>query len=800
MDPAEAWPEYFAFQEPYDNQRAAIEAAIAAGSEQGYLAAEGPCGTGKTMAALTAGASLVRHGSYENIVVVTPVKQQREQFVADLRAMNAELEEPLEGIALVGKQDLCPYDREDVFSEDVGVHDRCEDLRESTAALVESEGQSDDRAVAEAAVGGKEGEIWWDPQRGSDLAKHARPDGAGQQALEGGQLRTAGIDSPYQREQPAAPASMIEGENRPLYCPFEADWYARNRGSPIDFGDGEDHVLTADQYLSDSTERGTCPHRSMGVLLEAAEVVVGNYNHLFDPDSRPLLSSVLSDRTFLIVDEAHRLEERVRDLLSDRVGRATLKRARNDMATLRSRARQSDQHRTEITDSLASHEVPLEAVDRARDFYDDLLSWLDERVGQFLDDEYGREWRTNRTENLPDRTLEIPLRDPETVEQDELTTWAETAGYTGGLWRSLPTIGLAVEETLDALGMNRTPVCTAVGAVMQSWWEGDHATYLREIELEHSPRDAHGTETAWQTQYTAGLVCFECMPGETLRGIFDELGGGVLMSATLEPLDVFTEVAGLAALREGDRPVRDRTFELRFPERNRASLHVDSTPFTARSRGDPAENSDPSAWNATRDEYAHVLRTVARSHGNVLIAMPNYREAEWAGGYLATAIEKPVLVDESSSNEATENLKQHFFAGQHKVLVTSTRGTLTEGVDYDGDKLHCCAVVGVPLVNIGSPRVQAVKRAYAEAFGPENAFGYALTVPAVRRARQALGRVIRGPAEVGVRILVGRRYAPGARHSVHSYLSPSEQSEFVSLSPEFLDGQLEAFWAKRRPE
>jgi DNA excision repair protein ERCC-2 len=226
---------------------------------------------------------------------------------------------------------------------------------------------------------------------------------------------------------------------------------------------------------------------------------------------------------------------------------------------------------------------------------------------------------------------------------------------------------------------------------------------------------------------------------------------------------------------------------------------VDATPFTARNRGDPEENGDPETWTKTRDEYAHVLRTLARSPGNVMIAMPNYREASWAGNYLRDAVDKPVLVDESSSNDETETLKQAFFDGSAKVLVTSARGTLTEGVDYDGDKLHTCAVVGIPLVNIGSPRVRAVRRAYADAFGENNAFEYALTVPAVRRARQTIGRVIRGHDEVGTRALVGRRYVEGARHSVHGYLSPGEREEFLRLTPEFLPSQLERFWSNHAP-
>ncbi len=796
-DLVDRWPEYFGFDEPYDNQADAIESAIAVGEANGYLAMEGPCGTGKTMAALTAAATLLREGDYETVVVVTPVKQQLQQFVADLRTMNAGLDEPLSGISLVGKRDLCPYGREGVFPDGASTHGRCEDLRENTAELVESEGRGGDQAVAEVAVGGESDEdVWWDPQRGSDLARHARPDAPGQRSLDEESLGTGGATSPYRRTQPTAPRSMVEGDDPPLYCPFEADWYARNKGSPVDFDVGANRVVTPEDYLPAAVERGTCPHRVMGVMLESADVVVGNYNHLFDPDSRPLLESVLDERTFVVVDEAHRLEERVRDLLSDRVGRDTLKRARNDCGAVLSRAGQSADHQQQIRDELASREVPLEAVERARDFYDDVLGWLDERVERHLDAEVGEDWRVAAKEQLPDHDAEIPLRDPETVEPDELSIWTE-ANYDGGLWRSLSTIGAAVEGTIDEVGLPRQPVAAGVGVLMKRWWEGDHATSLREIELEHSPADERSVDRAWETAYTAALVRFECMPGTALREVFDSLGGGILMSATLEPLDVFGEVAGLEELRAANRPVVERSYALPFPVEKRASWIVDAEPFTASNRGDPAENADPDTWNQTRDEYAHVLRTLARSQGNVMIAMPNYREAGWAGAYLETVVDKPVLVDQSSSNQATETLKRDFFAGDGKVLVTSTRGTLTEGIDYDGDKLHCCAVVGVPLVNIGSPRVTAIRRAYADEFGEDKAFEYALTVPAVRRARQAIGRVIRGFDEVGVRVFVGRRYVSGARHSVNPYLSSAEREEFVRMTPDFLADKLASFWSDR---
>ncbi|MCG1003342.1 MULTISPECIES: ATP-dependent DNA helicase [Halobacterium] len=791
------WRDFFGFDRPYDQQADAIDAAIDAGERGGYLAMEGPCGTGKTMAALTAAAQLVRRtDDYERVFVVTPVKQQLQQFVADLRQMNSGLDEPLNGVALVGKRDLCPYGREDIFPRDASVHDRCEDLRESTAGLVEADGEGgsfdgqDARELTELRATDALDDPWWDPAKARDLARSARADAS--HTLSENPLRTDGADSPYVPVQPSAPDDFADGDP-PLFCPFEADWYGRNKGSLVGFDVGDYNVVTSEDFLPAAVEHGTCPHRVQQVMLDHADVVIGNYNHLFDPQTRGLTEHLLDERTFVVVDEAHRLEERVRDLLSDRVGRHTLARARNDLRELLTTAKQSESNRQQVRDELKSYEVTLDAVEEAVEFLGDVSEWLDDRVAEYLANE-GHD--PNRPRDLPEYDHEIPLRDPETDEPDDLTRWAEQEGYTGGLWRSLADIGTAVAAILEDDG-DRSAVCGAVGVTLQRWWERDHATYFREIELEHAPKDSGRAGAAWAESYTPALVTYNCMPARALRETFAGLGGGVLMSATLEPLDVFREVTGLDRLEAGAgdaeaRPVVERRYDLRFPEENRASFIVDATPFTARNRGDPtSENA-----NQTREQYRYVLRTIARTPGNVLVCMPNYREAAWAGDYLEDAVEKPVLVDESSSNEDTDALKRQFFRGDGKVMVTSTRGTLTEGVDYDGDKLAACAVVGVPLVNVGSPRVRAVRRAYADAFGEDHAFEYALTVPAVRRARQAIGRVIRGPEEVGVRAFVGQRYVEGARHSVFEYLGPGEREEFTRMTPEFLGDQLDLFWSE----
>ena len=817
------WRAFFGYDEPYANQADAIEAAIDAGEEGGYLVMEGACGTGKTMAALAAAGHLLRRTDrYDNVVVATPVRQQRRQFIEDLRAINADLDEPFAGLALVGKPALCPYERADAF--DRGVQDACEDLRETTAGLV---------------AGDDGGEAWWDAGRAAELVESARIDADSWRTLEAG-LSTAGVDAPYSTGRPVAPESMTESDRERTFCPFEADWYAREKASPVSFADGERSVITTEELLAGAVPAGTCPHRAMGTLLEESEVVVGNYNHLFDPRTRVLTDGVVDERTFVIVDEAHRLEGRVRDLLSDRIGSVSLRRARNDVAQLAAYARQSRDNRETIAARLASWELSTDALTRAREFYDDALAWLDRRVEAHLDGEFDDLDRAAERGDLPDR-VEIPLRDPAVDEPDAFSKWAIEAGYTDEFCESLHTIGAAVEDVLETVDPDRTCVCSSVGRLVRNWWTRDHAAFFREVTLERTDRERGD---AWRRHYTAALVCFDCLPAADLRERFGDLGGGVLMSATLEPMDVFRECVGLDRLvtesaddpeipavpdgvdlsspKEGsdderaetdgdeasgdeaagdeavddersrvERPITERTYDLTFPEANRASWIVDVPAFTARNRGPPDSGSE------VRETYAYALREIARSPGNVLVCLPSYREAAWAAECLAESVEKPVLLDEPSSAETTEALKRDFFAGGGTVLATSTRGTLTEGVDYDGAKLSACAVVGVPLVNVASPRIRAVRRAYGAAFGEDKAFEYALTVPAVRRARQAIGRVIRGPEEVGIRAFLDERYTPDAPRSVHEYLPAGERAEWTTMTPMFLDSQLAKFWDGR---
>jgi DNA excision repair protein ERCC-2 len=431
---------------------------------------------------------------------------------------------------------------------------------------------------------------------------------------------------------------------------------------------------------------------------------------------------------------------------------------------------------------LSDADVTLRELQKIREFVRALREELDRRVTAHLDDDVPG-WRADLTALDDD---EIPLRDPEEPAPDAISEWAREAGYGDDVWVRAEAVGAVVERVLNSLEEeDKRRAAPAVGRTLGNWYRADNERYFREIDLE---RTWDGTEPpdSWRRAYNARLSLHNCVPGDAIAARLEEFGGGVLMSATLEPLDVFRTVTGLDRLERQGRPVVERTYGLSFPAENRESFAVDAPAFTYDNRGATGEE------NETRRLYVDAAAEVAARPGNVLVGMPNYAEAEWMAGELDERLDKAVLLDESSDDGATESLKTDFFGGDDKVLVTSLRGTLTEGVDYRGDRLHAAVVCGVPLIDTTSPRTRALVTAYDRTFDASG-FETALTVPAVRKARQAIGRVIRGPDERGVRVLVDERYARERWNGVREYLPEYEREEFQPVSPDMLSLGLDRF-------
>jgi len=108
-----------------------------------------------------------------------------------------------------------------------------------------------------------------------------------------------------------------------------------------------------------------------------------------------------------------------------------------------------------------------------------------------------------------------------------------------------------------------------------------------------------------------------------------------------------------------------------------------------------------------------------------------------------------------------------------------TGGKWSEGLDYRGEMLGGAMVIGLPLAPY-TPVRRMIIQYFRRKFGPEGEF-ISYTLPAINRAMQALGRVLRTPEDRGILVLAEKRFL---EREVRAALPGWMQEELISCDLE----------------
>lgn len=777
MTQSTTWNDVFPYDKPYEQQRDGIERLLTVFENGGVGVLEGACGTGKTLTALSSALAKVRNenSDYERVVCVTSVKQQIEAFENDIQSINENMPhgDTFSGMTVVGKGDLCAY-------TDIGMIEN-EDIYRDCNTLRDENRENDDYTN--------------DANRWSA--------GTDDETLSGDNW-----DSPIKDTNPIDDEGGGVNPDAPPGCGFYAQYQASKPSKDDDRSIlRPETYLTRDDILKQALQAGMCPHAVMLHDIEHVEVVVANYNHIFDPMTKKIvMDEIINDNTILVCDEAHGIIESVRGLYSTGVSHDTLVRSIEEISNITEPDANYEARAEDIIQSTAfnagvSEGRVKDALNKLSEIIEFVSNEMQTDIERAMNDEFGSRWKRkmgNKIDMLPEE-VKYPYRDPEEIPRDPITyepqddrlTQQVTDEFQNVDFRLLTTIANGLSYVLESKNdINETYSDTAARKIMR-WINEDQVTYFRMLKMKR--RWKHNSESIhrWDRAYSAHLELFNCLPREEIKESLNEFGGVVLMSATLAPLDAYKEITGINLIEEDGRYVDTMEYGLKFPRENRDSFIVDLEKYTSDNRGSINETTQ------TRTDYRNAISDfTANVDGNTLICMPSYSEAEWAGKVLKFSphVDKEVLVDESSTNQETEILKERFFNGDDKVLLTSQLGTLTEGVDYDGDKLKGCLVVGVPIKPTNEPEQKAIKTTYEEEFGDWNGFAYSLVVPAVQKARQAIGRVIRGDDDIGVRGFADTRYDG----YINQYLPTYQQQEFDVIQKDAVGDRVNTFFENRR--
>ncbi|MBF2555664.1 ATP-dependent DNA helicase [Listeria marthii] len=217
----------------------------------------------------------------------------------------------------------------------------------------------------------------------------------------------------------------------------------------------------------------------------------------------------------------------------------------------------------------------------------------------------------------------------------------------------------------------------------------------------------------------------------------------VLFSATLRPIDYYTNVLG------GEKDTSRMMFTSPFKQKNMHLLVADyiSTKYQMR--------------EASLEAVVDALYALAAGKtGNYLFFFPSFLYLE--NVYDLFKEKYPNIRLQKQENSMDEAQREHFLegfqAGNEETLIgfCVLGGVFSEGIDLRGERLVGAAIVGVGLAQLNHES-DLIKDYYNKTLG--RGFDYAYQIPGMNKVLQAVGRVIRGESDRGVVLLIEERFS-----------------------------------------
>ncbi|MFT4326712.1 MAG: ATP-dependent DNA helicase [Candidatus Woesearchaeota archaeon] len=264
---------------------------------------------------------------------------------------------------------------------------------------------------------------------------------------------------------------------------------------------------------------------------------------------------------------------------------------------------------------------------------------------------------------------------------------------------------------------------------------------------------------------------YECLDPSSLSSkVFDESHSVVVISGTLEPLEMYADLLGATD------PLLKR-YENPFPKENALSLIVPITTTKFTRRGDEE-------FQKIAAECEKILSSVK---GNSAFFFPSYFLRDKVYKYLYDAIDRDFILESASaSKEQKADILKSFTESslQDKVLLATSSGSFGEGIDLPGHFLQCVVVIGLPLKK-PTLEVKQLIAYYEKKFGRGWDYGY--YYPSFNTTFQNVGRCIRSETDKGVMIYLDERFAEkrylkyfGDRKKVITYDYITKIKEFQS--------------------
>jgi DNA excision repair protein ERCC-2 len=431
-----------------------------------------------------------------------------------------------------------------------------------------------------------------------------------------------------------------------------------------DFSFSPREPLLYSELLRIARKERVCPYYLQKALLQYASVVGLSYNYILS-DAGFSLNFSLHD-SFLVVDEAHNLEQVAMNLNSISLRKGGVERAVEEI------------EKFDDEDCESALKALLEVMERiegeSRADMDGFLSALDLRgISSKLRD-YGERVRAEKLERnlLPRSSLY----------------------HTG--------------------------------------------SFLEAVE------DKASDEGVVMIANDGGFELYDMRARELLADIWGRFYGSIFCSGTLEPIEGFASTIGL-------REYAGRSFIMPLKIENLRSYIFEglSTEGEKLSMAMAKRYVDAILWFLKQGKKSALFCSSYRIMEDILKAGLS---ADTDTGTTPIFIER-----QDMGGAEAKDMLERFRDAEEGCLLASAQGRFAEGIDLP-NALDSVFIAGIPFEKATLKTTLYIKY-YMSLYGADRGRYYAYTVPAIRRAAQAMGRVLRGVEDRALIVCGDERYA-----------------------------------------
>ncbi len=287
-------------------------------------------------------------------------------------------------------------------------------------------------------------------------------------------------------------------------------------------------------------------------------------------------------------------------------------------------------------------------------------------------------------------------------------------------------IGETRTEMLMERGENRISDIFLISVDLKNWITTPDDRYIKSIKTGDSGESIHAS----------------CINPNDVTLFLRMQKGAVHMSGTLQPLDQYIKVLGLPS------DTVTGIYPSPFPKENRSIIYMDNV--TTRYQDMQA---DPSIESRIFRNIAKMCNAVDK---NTLVFFPSYSMMRRLRPFLERDVRKNQYWEEQGQPKRTMLALSRFRQGRGGVFFSVMGGSIAEGIDFPGDELCFAIIVGIPFP---PPTLEskAMSDMFDQKYGQGMGWRYVSLAPAMRKMKQAIGRLIRTESDRGMAVIMDSR-------------------------------------------